>query len=121
MLATILAYWDSGFQHSINVEWRRAIDDFKHALGKKAPVSLADMVNIMDGLLKYLGRYRACTAEHAAGAWRLLAMMYRAGVDEKSLLDNLTESLRNEIESSAYNYESALRNFNIRDAIAITA
>lgn len=71
----------------------------------------------MDNLLKHAAKYKACSAEHAAGAWRLLCLMYKAKVDEKILLENITASLRDELDASAFDYKHVLATVSVRDAI----
>jgi hypothetical protein len=86
ILAGILSYFTHGLTHAINVDWRKSIDEVKSALGKTKPATLGDLVTVIDSLLKWMSRYKACAPEHAAGVWRLVAMMYKSGVDETLLL-----------------------------------
>lgn len=121
ILAAILAYWDTGMSHSFNATKRYTKDTLVPTLGKAAPENLADLVTQVDNVIKYGMRHKAITAEHAAEAWKMLTMMYKAAVKEQLLLTNMMEAVRTWLDIASYDYLQVLKNLNFREIITQTA
>ena len=121
IITAILLYHDSGWAHSFNATKRLTQNTLDTALGKEQPTSLDQLVVLLDNIISYGVRRQAICEEHVAGAWRLVALMYRAHVNEKLLLENILEAMKTWIEVSHYDYKQALKGVSIKDIIASTA
>lgn len=94
IISAILMYWESGWSHSFNANKRVTRENLEGALGKVRPTSLDTFVNVLDDVIKYGQRQKAVDPNHALGAWRLVALMYRTHLNDSVLLDNIVDAVK---------------------------